>query len=111
MAACSEQATPTYYRPAEQASTPRSTTATPSTPEAELTESSDSPQPSPSPACSSNLLFLEDITIPDGSEVNPQDILDKRWLVENSGTCNWDRRFSLRLIAGSDLGSNPEGIF
>ncbi len=34
--------------------------------------------------------------------------MDKRWEVKNSGTCNWGAGYTLRLIAGDILGSNPE---
>jgi hypothetical protein len=27
--------------------------------------------------------------------------------VQNSGTCNWDERYQLRLIGGPALGANP----
>jgi hypothetical protein len=60
------------------------------------------------PPCTDQLTFIDDLTIPDGSVVIPGEILDKRWQVENSGTCNWDERYRLRLIAGSNLGSPPE---
>lgn len=40
--------------------------------------------------------------------MEPGETLDKRWLVENSGTCNWDHRFSLRLIAGLNMGVETE---
>ena len=60
--------------------------------------------PSPTPHCIDDLRFLRDITIPDGSIVSRGKQLDKRWLVENSGTCNWDDRYSLELITGSELG-------
>jgi hypothetical protein len=51
-----------------------------------------------------NLRFLQDITIPDGTVVFTGNQLDKRWLVENSGTCNWDREYKLKLIAGANMG-------
>lgn len=60
------------------------------------------------PACTNQLTFIDDLTIPDGSVLPPGEALDKRWQVENSGTCNWDERYSLRLIAGSNLGSPSE---
>lgn len=63
---------------------------------------------SPTPACSDNLTFLEDQTIPDGSLVQPGESLDKRWLVENSGTCNWNRGYRLKLMAGPEMGANGE---
>ncbi len=105
---CSGQPTPTIFIPAVQVSPPTSDSPTSSAPNAELTDGINTPQPLASPACKSNLLFLEDITIPDGTQVDPQEILDKRWLVENNGTCNWDRRFNLRLIAGPDMGASPD---
>ena len=48
------------------------------------------------------------MTIPDGTAVQPLEILDKRWLVENTGTCNWDNRYRIKLIAGPDMNSSPE---
>jgi hypothetical protein len=48
------------------------------------------------------------MTIPDGSQVTLGETLDKRWEVENSGTCNWDERYSLRLVAGDDLGAQAQ---
>ena len=61
-------------------------------------------RPSPTPACLDNLTYLEDLSIPDGTLVAPGESLDKRWLVENTGSCNWDAGYSLRLVAGLDLG-------
>lgn len=63
---------------------------------------------SPTPSCTDNLTFLEDQTIPDGSIVQAGEILDKRWLVENSGTCNWNDRYRLKLMVGPDMGLDGE---
>jgi next-to-BRCA1 protein 1 len=54
------------------------------------------------------LLFLEDVTIPDYSPVSPGSTLDKQWLVQNSGSCNWGSRYRLRLISGDALGAPGE---
>jgi hypothetical protein len=108
LVACSGQATPTYFVPAGQVNPGTSTTPTPLPSPPEPTPELISANPSPSPDCVSNLVFLEDITIPDGTQVNPQQKLDKRWLVENNGTCNWDRQFNLRLIAGTEMGAGTE---
>ncbi len=62
----------------------------------------------PTPPCEPGLIFLEDLTIPDGSVVASGDQLDKRWQVKNSGTCNWDTTYGIRLIAGPDLGAPQE---
>lgn len=60
-------------------------------------------RPTATPACEDDLRFLEDLTVPDGARVAPGELVDKRWLVENAGTCNWDRRYRLRLVEGPDL--------
>lgn len=65
----------------------------------------DSSTPTPAPPCEDHLTFISDLTIPDGSPVQAGSDLDKRWEVRNSGTCNWDERYSLRLIAGDKLGA------
>ena len=51
---------------------------------------------------------MDDATIPDGTIVAPGSSLDKQWLVQNSGTCNWDTRYRLRLISGDALGASLE---
>ena len=40
--------------------------------------------------------------------VAPGESLDKQWLVQNSGSCNWDERYHLRLISEEALGAAPE---
>ncbi len=99
LAACTS-ATPTLYLPptlAPQASPPALPTATDPAPT--LT--------SPPLACTDDLAFVQDLTIPDGTQVIPGALLDKRWKVQNSGACNWDDRYSLRLVTGPDLGARP----
>jgi len=64
--------------------------------------------PTPTPVCLNGLTFISDITINDNSTVSPGTSLDKRWLVQNSGTCNWDNRYRIRLISGDSLGASTE---
>lgn len=63
--------------------------------------------PTPSVGCTNTLSFDSDITIPDGTEVKPGEELDKRWQVRNNGSCDWNDKYSIHLIAGESLGS-PE---
>ena len=65
-------------------------------------------QPTSNPPCVDNLRYLEDQTIPDGSMVSTGEMLDKRWLVENNGSCNWGKDHRLKLISGFDLGAATE---
>jgi hypothetical protein len=62
-------------------------------------------RPTATPDCEDDLHFLEDLTIPDGAQVSPGGIVDKRWTVENAGSCNWDRRYRLRMVEAT----SPEG--
>jgi len=64
------------------------------------------PQPSATQSCTSGLIYLEDLSLSDGTVVSPGESLDKRWRVENSGTCNWDARYNLTLVSGPDLGAS-----
>ena len=65
-------------------------------------------RPSATPVCSSDLKFVQDATVPDGSVVAAGATIDKRWIVENSGACNWDERFRLKLIEGPEMGAIAE---
>ncbi|HSG45278.1 MAG TPA: NBR1-Ig-like domain-containing protein [Anaerolineales bacterium] len=58
--------------------------------------------------CVNNLNFLEDITIPDNSFVSFGTSIDKQWLIENSGTCNWNAAYRLRHTGGALLGAPAE---
>jgi hypothetical protein len=107
MASCAgREAAPTLYVPPTGAPqvTPVSISATgPVT-----LAPADTPAPTPTPACTPGLAFLEDLTIPDGTEAAPGESLDKRWRVENSGTCNWDQGYSITLIGGEEMGAPTE---
>ena len=58
--------------------------------------------------CVSNLSFIDDITIPDNSYVPFGATVDKQWLVENNGTCNWTSAYRLRHTGGAVLGAPEE---
>lgn len=58
--------------------------------------------------CTNNLTFVDDITIHDNSFITYGASMDKQWLVQNSGTCNWDSSYRLKHIGGADLGAAEE---
>lgn len=62
----------------------------------------------PTPACSNILTFLEDVSIPDGTLAQPGETLDKRWLVQNNGSCNWNESYRVKLASGPALGVPTE---
>lgn len=68
--------------------------------------------PTVTPPCTNNLTFVKDVTIPDGTTVTPNQSIDKQWLVTNSGTCNWDSKYHLKLISGNAMGAaNEQTLF
>ena len=78
------------------------------TPAPSLQAALETPLATAAPACSNNLVFRQDLTLPDGTVVTPNQELDKRWQVENAGTCNWDAGYRLRLLSGPPLGAAEE---
>ena len=61
-----------------------------------------------SSGCTDNLVFIQDITIPDGTIVVAGSTLDKQWEVENTGTCDWGEGYTLRLYTGLSLNSDDQ---
>ena len=59
--------------------------------------------------CTNNLSFVSDVTIPDNSFITYGANIDKQWLVENSGTCNWDANYRIKHLGGAELGA-PEQV-
>jgi hypothetical protein len=66
------------------------------------------PSRTSTPPCSNDLAFIDDLTIPDYSTVSPGDLLDKQWLVRNSGTCDWNSTYRLRFIGGDLMGASAD---
>ena len=60
--------------------------------------------------CVNDLIFISDVTIPDNSFVIYGSNIDKQWLVQNSGTCNWDSSYRLRHLGGAELGAPEEAM-
>ncbi len=58
--------------------------------------------------CVNNLTYISDLTVPDGTFISYGATIDKQWLVQNSGTCNWDDTYRLRHIGGATLGAPEE---
>jgi hypothetical protein len=60
--------------------------------------------------CVNDLIFISDVTIPDNSFVTYGSNIDKQWLVQNSGTCNWDSSYRLHHLGGAELGAPEEAM-
>jgi len=58
------------------------------------------------------LTFIADMTVEDDSEFIPGAKVVKTWRVENSGSCNWDSEYTIRLVDGSPMGaSSTQALF
>lgn len=58
--------------------------------------------------CTNVLTFLDDITVEDGTTFAPGASIDKQWLVQNDGTCDWDATYKLKWVGGVTLGVAEE---
>jgi len=47
--------------------------------------------------------FIKDVTIPDGTFVQPRESFTKTWRLQNIGICNWTNAYSLVFISGDGL--------
>lgn len=54
-----------------------------------------------------NSAFEGDVTIPDGSVLEPGTNFVKTWKIRNTGTCLWDEGYALVYIAGSEPDLDP----
>jgi hypothetical protein len=70
------------------------------------------PLPSPlpptavkSPTSSCNVAqFIADVTIPDGTLLEPGEVFTKTWRVKNNGTCSWTPSYSVVFSSGTAMG-------
>lgn len=54
-----------------------------------------------------NAAWVADVTIPDGTKMDPNEDFKKTWTVNNNGTCTWDTSYQLAFVSGDKLnGSN-----
>lgn len=54
-----------------------------------------------------NLLYIEDRTIPDGTEMKPNEVFTKTWFVQNSGGCAWAPSFTFAHFGGDPMEGEP----
>jgi hypothetical protein len=53
-----------------------------------------------------NLLYIEDVTIPDGTQMKPGEVFTKTWLVQNIGGCAWRAGFTFSHFGGDLMRGN-----
>jgi hypothetical protein len=62
----------------------------------------------PAGGCTNAARFVDDLTFPDGTRVAPGALIDKRWSVQNTGTCDWGSGYRLVQVSGQGLSGPPE---
>jgi len=73
-----------------------------------LSAATSTPTPTLEGPCTDNLGFLADITVPDGTQFQPGQPIDKQWRVRNTGTCEWGPDYRLVLVSGNALSGRGE---
>ena len=50
--------------------------------------------------------FVSDVTIPDGTKIDPGVEFTKTWRLSNDGTCTWNSSYTLFFYSGSQMGGS-----
>ncbi len=53
-----------------------------------------------------NLLWIKDMTIPDGTQMKAGEVFTKTWLVQNVGGCAWHAGFTFNNVGGNRMRGN-----
>jgi len=48
--------------------------------------------------------FISDVTIPDGTTLDPGTSFTKTWRLKNEGSCAWDSRYQIVFVSGTSMG-------
>lgn len=89
------QAAPT----ATVAAQPTSTTAPTTAPTKTAT-----PTATSKPVPCNSVQFIQDMTVPDGSEFSPGTTFLKVWRIKNVGTCTWNKDYTVSFDGGDQMG-------
>lgn len=69
------------------------------------------PGPTATPAgCHDGSAFVQDVTVPDGTEMKPGQDFDKTWRLKNTGTCTWDSKYKIDFVQGDRMGGSAEAV-
>ncbi len=55
--------------------------------------------------------FVADVTIPDGTYINPGATFVKTWRLKNVGTCTWSTSYALVFFSGAQMGGTSIVMF
>lgn len=84
---------------------PEGATATPSPPPSATSVPTSSP--SPTASCSNRATFVQDVTIPDDTNLPAGDSFEKTWRLRNTGTCTWTTDYDVVFESGNIMSGPP----
>jgi hypothetical protein len=67
------------------------------------------PTPAPGSTCD-NAAYVTDVTIPDGTTIQPGSKFTKTWRLLNSGSCVWTTGYKLVFIGGDAMGGSSASV-
>jgi hypothetical protein len=108
-----EAAQTVIARITQEAPTITPTQASTDTPEP--TKTPENPTPTQTPATPTvspckNMLYISDVTIPDGTKLAVGQTFTKTWNVQNTGTCDWTTSFKLVFSYGESMSGQPVAL-
>jgi hypothetical protein len=71
--------------------------------------SSEPPPQEGTAACEDKLVFISDVSVPDGTVFGPGESFSKTWRIKNSGTCTWTATYKLTFRDGDQMGG-PQSV-
>jgi len=103
-AALTELALPTETLPIPTETVTQTPTAgTPETPQTpSATRAATQPPTRNAPLCD-NSVYVADVTIPDGTVLQPGEGFVKTWSLRNTGTCTWSTAYAIDLTSGARM--------
>ncbi|MBQ4513424.1 MAG: transporter substrate-binding domain-containing protein [Anaerolineaceae bacterium] len=60
--------------------------------------------------CTNGMIFVSDVSLPDGTTLLPNMNATKTWNVKNTGSCTWDSSYSFAYVKGQVLGQTSVAI-
>ena len=60
--------------------------------------------------CQNGMVFVSDVSLPDGTTLLPNTSVTKTWNIKNTGTCTWNSTYSFSYVKGEVLGQTVTNI-
>ncbi len=84
--------------------------------QAQAAQSAPAPTATPIPPvdqpanCKNVMVFMADVSIPDGTKVNPGQKFTKIWRLYNNGSCKWYEGYTIEFVSGDYMGGRAAVI-